>query len=485
MTGPGRGAKELQAGDVQTKDTIATFGGLRMVVSGSVAYMQSERQLAAFDRGRYLGLSRPQAELKRARAAVQKSLDKMQSDQPEAEEARRQIAGPECPDPPLRRADEGLLSLDRAVRPSVLDDRGGRGPVRGRRERGRGRRHREGQRGLDGRGRGKGVGIVRRRRRAVREHGYRTHPLLPALGSGEPKMVAEEIRPRPYPQDDLTRRYEDAAHRHPASHVSASKGLLSYSGLRGGPPGLRIGPSAANSRSSRLSRMPAAADKARRLLDAAGLSGRVAVHHVPRGRLPYTSYFANLVVSDGMLRGRPYPDTRESSPGAASVRRRCWPWPPRRMRSSERRMREWGQAISPEVAGGRRASGLVVGRLSPGAHSTARGSGRTCTASPATAPAAATRLIERPAHRAVVRRARAARHDRPASPQRLAAGQGWAAVRAGRLRGLCRRCVQRHAPLWRIDVPDSRRLGAFLDCGSMAVDDRAALCRGGGQVPNL
>ena len=51
VTGPGRGSKELDASDVETKDKIATFGGLRMLASGPTAYMQSEKQLSAFDRG--------------------------------------------------------------------------------------------------------------------------------------------------------------------------------------------------------------------------------------------------------------------------------------------------------------------------------------------------------------------------------------------------------------------------------------------------
>jgi hypothetical protein len=58
VTGPGRGPKELSADDVKTKDRIATFGGLRMLVNGPIAYMQSEKKLSAFNRSRHLELSR-------------------------------------------------------------------------------------------------------------------------------------------------------------------------------------------------------------------------------------------------------------------------------------------------------------------------------------------------------------------------------------------------------------------------------------------
>ena len=199
VTGPGRGAKELLAGDVQTKDTIATFGGLRMIVSGSVAYMQSERQLAAFDRGRYLGLSRPQAELKRKRAAVQKSLDKMQSDQPEAEEARRQLQELSVQ---IRRLDVQMSACYLWTVPcdhpySMIAAAGvlfvgGENEVAA-------VGHRERERGLDGRGRGQSRGSLHRRWGALREHGYGAHPLLPADRVCRTKVVAEEIGPDPYP----------------------------------------------------------------------------------------------------------------------------------------------------------------------------------------------------------------------------------------------------------------------------------------------
>jgi hypothetical protein len=91
VTGPGRGPKELLASDVQTKDTIATFGGVRMLVRGSRAYLQSESEVAAFDRGRYLVLSRERVRLQRQRDALQKSLNKMPKGQPEARETQQQI----------------------------------------------------------------------------------------------------------------------------------------------------------------------------------------------------------------------------------------------------------------------------------------------------------------------------------------------------------------------------------------------------------
>jgi outer membrane protein assembly factor BamB len=54
---------------------------------------------------------------------------------------------------------------------------------------------------------------------------------------------------------------------------------------------------------------PAKVDEARQALSAAGLYGtRVVIHCVPLDAIPYSNYFANLVVSDRLLQGSPLPD---------------------------------------------------------------------------------------------------------------------------------------------------------------------------------
>ena len=91
VAGPGRGAKELNAADVETKSKVAMFDGLRMLVNGRTAYMQSETLLSAFDRGSYLKLSREQFTLAQQRDKLKDQLKKMDKSSPEAQEVQKKI----------------------------------------------------------------------------------------------------------------------------------------------------------------------------------------------------------------------------------------------------------------------------------------------------------------------------------------------------------------------------------------------------------
>ena len=91
VTGPGRGSKELNAGDLKTTNKVAMFGGLRMLVKGSTAYMQSEDQLSAFDRGSYLKLSRQQFALAGQRDKLKEQLKKIDKSDLQAGEIQKQI----------------------------------------------------------------------------------------------------------------------------------------------------------------------------------------------------------------------------------------------------------------------------------------------------------------------------------------------------------------------------------------------------------
>ena len=91
VTGPGRGSKELDASDVKTRDKIATFGGLRMLVNGQTAYMQSESQLSAFERGLYLKLSREQVHLTRQRDKINEQFKKTARNTAEAKQLQGEI----------------------------------------------------------------------------------------------------------------------------------------------------------------------------------------------------------------------------------------------------------------------------------------------------------------------------------------------------------------------------------------------------------
>ena len=91
ITGPGRGEKQIAVGDVKSRETLATFGGLRMIVDGQTAYMQSENELSAFDRGQYLALARQKNELEKKKSQLTEQLTKTPKGTPAAEQLAKQL----------------------------------------------------------------------------------------------------------------------------------------------------------------------------------------------------------------------------------------------------------------------------------------------------------------------------------------------------------------------------------------------------------
>ncbi|MHC4323094.1 MAG: outer membrane protein assembly factor BamB family protein [Planctomycetota bacterium] len=91
IAGPGRRSQELNAADVGTKSKVAMFGGLRMLVNGPMAYMQSEKQLSAFERGLYLKLSRKRIGLTQQRDKISDKLKKTGRSTEEAEQLQQEI----------------------------------------------------------------------------------------------------------------------------------------------------------------------------------------------------------------------------------------------------------------------------------------------------------------------------------------------------------------------------------------------------------
>ncbi len=472
VTGPGRGPKELQAGDVQTKDTIATFGGLRMVVAGSVAYMQSERQLAAFDRGRYLRLSRECTALQRTRSTLQKSLNKMP--ETEAGQARQEIEnlGAQiglleaqmkacylwsvgCDYPCSMVMAGGILFVGGDGEVAAIDAGKGEAVWTGRIE-------------------GKAFGLaVANDSLYVSTDTGRIHCFRHVVeGSG--KAVAEEAHPNPYPQDDLAGRYEEAAD-YIMRQVPSSAGYCLILDCGEG----RL--ACALARRSRLQiigveRDAGQVDRARRLLDDAGLYGRVVVHHFTGGQLPYTSYFANVIVSGSALRGGPLPDSARE---LLRVLRPCGgvlllgaP------AESADAVRRWGQAVFsqwPVTVNG----GLAWGRFERGGldgagewtHQYAEPGNSACSGDTLVKGRLTPQWFGEPGPREMIDR-----HHRNIAPL----------CRDGRL-FVPGDCVvfavdaYNGAALWRVDVPNSRRLGAFLDGGSMAADDQALYLAAGAE----
>jgi outer membrane protein assembly factor BamB len=466
VTGPGRGPKVLQGDDVKTKDGIATFGGLRMVVRGPAAYMQSERQLAAFDRGRYLELSRQRTQLDRTRTTLKKSLDKMQKDQPEAEQARRQIEDlsiqigrldvqmkacylwtVECSHPYAMIMAGGILFLGGDHTVAAVDSMKGDVVWTGRVE-------------------GKAYGLcVANGALYVSTDAGKVHCFRHAV-IGESSTIAEAVSTGGYPQGGLARRYEAAAD-YILQQIPGAKGYCLVLDCGEGRLACEL---ARRSKLKIIGMVPDAdtADKARELLDQAGLSGRVTVHHAAGGRLPFTSYFANVVVSDGMLQGGQHPSNpreimRVLRPDGGVLILGA-------PADSGEQMRQWGQAFASQwkVAD---QDGLMWGRFQRGSldgsgewtHQYAEPGNSACSGDKLVNGSLTVQWFGEPGPRDMLDR-----HHRNIAPL----------SKDGRLfvPGDCMVFAvdaYNGTILWRADVPDSRRLGAFLDSGSMAVDDRA------------
>jgi len=475
VTGPGRGAKELHASDVQSKDTIATFGGLRMLVGGSIAYMQSERQLRAFDRSRHFALSQQRRDAQRKRAAAQQALKKAPEDSPEAERLRSELKG----------LDAQIARLDRELKACYLWTvecgyphalilagqtlvAGGAGGVAA-------YDSRNGDVIWTAKVRGKAYGLAVADHALLvstdvgRIHCFRHSQTVPS------KTTVRASSAGPAGTQGSHAEYYERAADYIVDHLPSSKGYCLVLDCGQGRLACEL------AQRTQLKVIGVESDiekvaKARRLLDEAGLYGRVAVHHRDAADLPYTSFFANAVVSDGMLTAGRRPGllrdaSRFVSPyggvlllGAPSDA------------DSENAMRRWGRPSLPnwqvESSGPftwglyRRGRPENVGEWT---HTYAEPGNSACSGDRVVKGPLTVQWFGEPGPRDMIDR-----HHRNVPPlfkdgRLFVPGDGIVfAVDAynGTL-------------LWKRQVPDSRRLGVFLDSSNMVVDaDRLYLAVG-------
>ncbi|MDY0168421.1 MAG: PQQ-binding-like beta-propeller repeat protein [Thermoguttaceae bacterium] len=75
-SGPGVRPPGMAVADAQSRESVATFNGLRMVVGSSMAYLQSEDSLMALDRATYLALAREAKRLAEEQKRLSGAADK-------------------------------------------------------------------------------------------------------------------------------------------------------------------------------------------------------------------------------------------------------------------------------------------------------------------------------------------------------------------------------------------------------------------------
>jgi outer membrane protein assembly factor BamB len=76
VSGPGRATGQVEVADAKTRERIASFDGLDMIVHRGAAYLHSQSAIAALDRFRYLKLARKAETLRKRKEELEKQLAK-------------------------------------------------------------------------------------------------------------------------------------------------------------------------------------------------------------------------------------------------------------------------------------------------------------------------------------------------------------------------------------------------------------------------
>jgi outer membrane protein assembly factor BamB len=284
---------------------------------------------------------------------------------------------------------------------------------------------------------------------------------------GKSKVTTAEIESNPYPRDELTKLYTEAA-RHFVKQTNIRKGYCLVLGSGEG----RLAYELARLTDLQIIGVEKNANKvatARKALDKAGLYGRVVIHQGSFEKLSYTKYFANLIVSDEALRSGKLPSSAEEIfelvrpyggvitlglPANRRNRSNLKKW----IRKStadwevyERKKIVWAVATREKLEG--------AGEWT---HMYAEPDNTACSRDELIKGKMAIQWFGRPGPSEMIDR-----HHRNVPPL----------FKEGRLfvPGDCIvSAVDAYngTVLWEAEIPNSRRLGAFLDSGSMAVDEQ-------------
>ena len=305
VSGPGRTSGQLDLTETDSKESIATFDGLRMIVNQGVAYLHSKESLSALDRTRYIQLAKERNVQRKRFNRLKDRIEKLGKGKnaergqlrTEMREAERSIAGltksmQECflwkhdcnyPYSLILAGDVLFAGGDNKVAALSASDGSEvwAGDVTG---------------NAYGLCAANGALFVSTDQGAI-------HCFRPGRVERE-YVVRPGTDPAPYPEDDLTQLYERAAKQiidtaYPLGEdepvkkgyclvLSCGEGRLAYE--------------LAKRTDLQIVGVEEDAKKvaaARAALDKTGLYGvRVTVHHGSLDDLPYTSYFANVVACD-------------------------------------------------------------------------------------------------------------------------------------------------------------------------------------------
>jgi len=467
VTGPGRGEKEITASDIKTKDAIATFGGLRMIIKGQTAYMQSETELAAFDRTRYLDISRQRNSLTEQRKKTAEGLEKLDKQSPPAIEAEQLIGAIDaeiakldvllkgcylwtapCKYPySMIMAGEVLFAGGEDEVAAIDSGNGGvvwAAPVSGK---------------------AYGLSVINGALYVSTDTGH-IHCFRNGA-SGNAETVTADVDANPYPRDEVTNLYAAAA-KHIAERSPVKKGYCLVLDCGSG----RLAYELARITDLKIVGVERDAGKvaaARKALDRAGLYGRVVIHQTSAAQLPYTKYFANVIVSDAALLTGELPASPQEVFG---LLRPCGGIIVLGMpagKGNRKRLRDWGEAAIPGWKVNK-SDGVLWGLAQraglEGAgewtHTYAEPGNSACSNDELVKGQMAIQWFGAPGPERMIDR-----HHRTIPPLfkdgRLFVPGDCIVFAVDAYNGTIQ---------WQIEIPNSRRLGVFLDSGSMAVDER-------------
>jgi outer membrane protein assembly factor BamB len=303
VTGPGRGQKQLNAADLKTRETIATFGGLRMVVKGHMAYMQSETELTALNRSRYLALSKQRTSLVRRLEQNRQQHKKLTKNSQPAKKIEDD----------LRKIQHSIEQNKKSLRQCFLWKYpckntyslimagttlfvGGRDEVFA-------LNTADGRKSWEASVKGDvyGLSIANGRLFVSTDKGiihcFSNRSIIP---SGKPELVRLETDIELYPQDNLTDMYSVIAQQI-IDEANIDQGYCLVLGCEEG----RLAYEIAKRTKLQIIAVEQDAQKvitARKQLHKAGYYGsRISVHHGKLDELLYPPYFANLIVSEHAL----------------------------------------------------------------------------------------------------------------------------------------------------------------------------------------
>jgi outer membrane protein assembly factor BamB len=467
VTGPGRREKELNASDAETRDKIATFGGLRMLVNGPTAYMQSENQLSAFERGTYLEFSKARNRLMSRRDAINELLKKTDKTAPEVKQFQEEIGTlstqiselsskmkncyrwtVQCEYPYSMIMAGDILFVGGEDKIAAIEPLTGKIVW---------------ETTVDGKAYALSVvngglfvstdkGRIYCFRSGSKEHA---------------KIIETKTETNPYPSDALTEQYAEAA-KLILERTGITKGYCLVLGCGRGRMAYEL------ARRSDLKIIgvdedPCNVAAARNAIDKAGLYGRAVVHQKNYESLPYTEYFANLIISDEALQTGRLPvapgkifNLLKPDGGVVALALPADILDPKQLNKMDLPSPvDWKSEKAGDIA--------LVWTKRPAldgagewTHAYAEPGNSACSGDKLIRGKMALQWFGRPGPRRMIDR-----HHRNVPPLykdgRLFAPGDCIVYAVDAYNGTIE---------WQVEVPNSRRLGAFLDSGSMAVDEK-------------